>query len=126
MTATLILAAGKHKNGDFGPHQLWEWIESHAMLVYPAISLLIVGLIVGALLGAMRSTDLNAEERSRLKKELMLLLRRRVSGLAADQAAAELQVDIQVAATLLGELQQEGLVTGSRSTPVQYRIRGQG
>ncbi len=123
MTGALVLAAAR-RSSEFGPHQLWEWIEAHATVVYPAVALLIVGLIVGALLGAMRSNELGFEERSKMKRELMLLIRRRVSGVAADQAAAELQIDVATAGTLLAELEEEGLVTGSRSTPVQYRIRG--
>jgi hypothetical protein len=121
---TIVLAAPRGRPAPDGPQQLWEWIEAHSGLVYPAIALCILGLIIGAALAFFRSDEMDAEKAGKLKREIMLLLRRRVSGVGVDQVAAELQVDRLVAARLLTELEQEGLVSASASAPVQYRIRG--
>ena len=121
---SLVLAAPKGRPAPDGPQQLWEWIEAHSELVYPAVALCILGLIVGAALAFFRSNELGAEKAGQLKREIMLLLRRRVSGVGVDQVAAELQVDRMVAARLLTELEQEGMIAGSATAPIQYRIRG--
>lgn len=121
---SLVLAAPRSRPAPDGPQQLWEWIEAHSELVYPAVALCILGLIVGAALAFFRSNEFGAEKAGQLKREIMLLLRRRVSGVGVDQVAAELQVDRMVAARLLTELEQEGLISGSATAPIQYRIRG--
>lgn len=120
----LLLAAPRTRGSEPGPHQLWEWIEAHASFVYPALAILIIGLIVGALLATWKSDDLDAEARGKLKMKIVQLVRRRVSGISAEQVAAEMQIDIMRAARLLGELDEEGLVSSSGGRPVQYRIRG--
>ncbi len=111
-------------SSDPGPRMLWEWIERHASFVYPAIAILIVGLIVGALLASWKADDVTAEKRGELKMRIMQIMRRRISGVAADTIAAELQIDLMLAARLLTELDQEGLVSASGQQPVQYRLRG--
>jgi hypothetical protein len=122
-----ILLAGP--KGDSTAHELWLWIEQNSAVVYPAIAIVIVGLIVGALMASWKSDEMNAEQRGQLKMKIMQIMRRRISGVSAQIVAAELQIDISVAAKLLNELAEEGLVAGgqgSGSAPVQYRIRGSG
>lgn len=123
--ATLVLAAARRpSSNDDGPHRLWEWIEAHANVVYPLIAIAIIGLIAGAAMAAMKGSDINAERAGHLKREIMLLIRRRISGVSAEQVAAEIQIDLMLAARLLQELEQEGMVSSSGRAPVQYRIRG--
>jgi hypothetical protein len=121
---TILLAVPRGRPPPDGPQQLWEWIEAHSELVYPAVAICILGLIIGAALAFFRSEELGAEKAGQLKREIMLLLRRRVSGVGVDQVAAELQIDRLVAGRLLSELEQEGMISGSGTAPVQYRIRG--
>lgn len=111
---------------DEGPRVLWEWIERHATIVYPAIAILIVGLIVGALFASWKADDVSAERRGELKMRIMQVMRRRISGVSADTIAAELQIDLMLAARLLSELDQEGFVSASGLQPIQYRLRGNG
>jgi hypothetical protein len=130
---TLLLAAGQKAVPERAPessaHELWVWIESNSSVVYPAIAIVIVGLIVAALMASWKSDELNAEQRGQLKMKIMQIMRRRISGVNAQQVAAELQIDVSIAAKLLSELAEEGLVAAaaqSSNAPQQYRIRGSG
>jgi hypothetical protein len=113
---------------EFGIHTLWEWIEQNASIVYPAVALGIIALIIGGLFASWRGEDLDAAQKIELKSKIIQLVRRRVSGVSADMVAAELQLDLHVAAKLLQDLEEEGLVSSTTgrgpSVPVQYRIRG--
>jgi hypothetical protein len=124
LISSLALLAAPRGPPDGGPHQLWEWIEAHSSIVYPALAVLIIGLIVGALLASWKSDELNAESRGKLKMEILALIRRRVSGVSAETVAAAVQIDLMLAARLLAELDEEGLVSASGRAPIQYRIRG--
>lgn len=122
----LTLAA---PDADLGIHSLWEWIEANGSITYPAVAVVVIGLMVWALLAGFRTDRLNAEQRGALKMRIVQLMRRRVSGVSAEAVSAELQIDLLVAARLLAELAEEGLIDAStvRATPgaaIQYRIRG--
>lgn len=112
-----------------GIHSLWEWIEANGRFTYPAVAVVVIGLMVWALLAGFRTDRLNAEQRGALKMRIVQLMRRRVSGVSAEAVSAELQIEILVAARLLSELAEEGLIDASslRASPgaaIQYRIRG--
>lgn len=106
--------------------QLWQWIEEHGAIVYPALALIIIGLIAGALFASWRADEIEGERKGELKMKLLQIMRRRISGVSAEQIAAELQIDVLVAAKLLNELDAEGIVATAPSVgnaPTQYRLR---
>lgn len=106
--------------------QLWQWIEEHGAIVYPALALIIIGLIAGALFASWRADELEGERKGELKMKILQVMRRRISGVSAEQVAAELQIDVLVSARLLTELDAEGVVAaapGAGSAPTQYRLR---
>lgn len=124
LTHDLVLAAGKNTLPEAA--QLWTWIEEHGSIVYPAMALVIIGLIAGALFASWRADELEGERKGELKMKILQVMRRRISGVSAEQIAAELQIDVLVAAKLLGELDNEGVVATTRpagSAPSQYRLR---
>lgn len=127
MLATLLLAQAA-RPADFGAHTLWDWVEAHASIVYPALAIGVIGLIVWALLTGFKAERLNFEQKSRLKTHIIQLMQRRISGVSAEAVAAELQIDLLTAASLLNELAQEGVVDASAraiaDAPIHYRIRG--
>lgn len=120
----MVVAQAARTTFDGGLHTLWEWMDANATVVYPVIAVAIIALIVGALFASWRSDELNAEQRGRLKDAMLKLMRRRVSGVSAEQVAAELQIDTVLAGRLLSELVEQGLVSASQSSPVQFRLRG--
>jgi len=122
-TASLVTAQARKRADETGVHDVWDWMEANATIVYPIVALVIVGLILGALFASWRGEELDAEHKAELKEELLALLRRRVSGVSADAAAAELQVDVLIAARLLNELVDAELAAATQSQPVQYRLR---
>lgn len=106
--------------------KLWQWIEGNGAIVYPAVALVIIGLIAGALFASWRADEIQSERKGEIKMKILQVMRRRLSGVSAEQVAAELQVDVLVAAKLLGELDQEGVVASTRAgvnSPAQYRLR---
>lgn len=106
--------------------QLWQWIEEHGAIVYPALALIIIGLIAGALFASWRADELEGERKGELKMKILQVMRRRISGVSAEQVAAELQIDVLVAAKLLTELDSEKVVAaapGAGSSPTLYRMR---
>lgn len=120
----LLLAASS--NGPLDVARLWRWIESNGTIVYPALALVIIGLIAGALFASWRADELEGERRGELKMKILQVMRRRISGVSAEQIGAELQIDVLLAAKLLNELDQEGAVASARgagSVPTQYRLR---
>lgn len=124
MSHDVVLAAGKNPLPDAA--QLWKWIEDNGSIVYPALALVIIGLIAGALFASWRADELEGERKGELKMKILQVMRRRISGVSVEQIAAELQIDVLVAAKLLSELDEEGVVAATRtagSTPSQYRLR---
>src|SRR4051812_16651698 len=97
-------------------HLIWDWIENHALLAYSAIALLVIGLIAGAMVSTARAQETSAEQRGHLKMEIMGIMRRRVSGVSADTIAADLRIDLMLAARLLAELVEEGQVAQTMTT----------
>jgi hypothetical protein len=112
---------------DSGIHLIWEWIEDHAWFTYPAVAVLVIGLIAGAMVSNARAQEVSAEHRGHLKMQIMGVMRRRISGVSAEAVAADLQIDIMLAAQLLADLAAEGLVSESVNpddhTSTRYRLR---
>ena len=124
-----VLGAGTSRRAsEPGVHSLWEWLEEHGTITYPLIALLIVGLIVGALISNWRSETLSAERRAELKRRIMQIMRKRVSGVSPEAVAAELQIELMDAAMLMRELTEEGMLsatdTQSSGGPARFRLRG--
>lgn len=123
LPTSIVLAAGRNPLDD-GLAQLWKWMEANGTIVYPAIALIIIGLIAGALFASWRADELAGEQRGELKMRILQVMRRRISGVSAEQVAAELQIETILAAKLLDELEKDGTVSAARGgTLVQYRIR---
>jgi uncharacterized protein (DUF2267 family) len=75
-----------------------------------------------------RAQEVSAEHRGQLKMQIMGIMRRRISGVSADTVAADLHIDLLLAAQLLADLASEGLVAESVApddhTSTRYRLRG--
>lgn len=104
-------------------HLIWEWIEDNAWVTYPAMALLVIGLIAAAMVSSARAQVMSAERRGQLKMQIMGVMRRKVSGVSADSIAADLKIDLMLAATLLSELTKEGMLS-SDDTGARFRLRG--
>jgi hypothetical protein len=111
-------------------HLLWEWIEDNAWVSYPVIALVVIGLIAGAMISTARQQVMSAERRGQLKMQIMGVMRRRVSGVSAEAIAADLKIDLMLAAKLLVELTDEGMLSRSMTTAddagARYRLRASG
>jgi hypothetical protein len=123
-----FVAAARQQADEVGIHSIWEWIEGHSLVAYPVMALSILLLIGGALVASWRSQAMSAEQKSQLKGKIMAIMRRRVSGVSPEAVAAELQIEVLAAASLLNELAEEGVVataqSGSATDAARYRIKG--
>jgi hypothetical protein len=107
-------------------HQLWEWVEAHGAIVFPAIAAVVIGLLVFSVLRGWKAVELSAEEKRRLKADIMRLMRKLPAGVSAEAVAKEFAVDVFHAATLLREMEDEGLIQESTMTSgvSAYRLKG--
>ena len=106
--------------------RLWLWIDAHGAIVYPLIAAAVIGLIVWTVLKSWRAHELGAEEKARLKGEIIRMLRARLHGVTAETVAAELGLDRFRAAALLAEMKEEGMLSESTLTTgvTTYRLKG--
>lgn len=125
---TPVLTAAKQQADEAGIHSIWEWIEDHSLVAYPVLALAIIGLIGWALVSSWRSQALSAEQKIHLKGQIMAIMRRRVSGVSPEAVAAELQIDVLIAASLLSQLAEEGAIAAAQNTSgadaARYRLKG--
>jgi hypothetical protein len=118
--------AGK-QDPDGDSAAVWDWIENHGTIVYPAIVLLVIGLIAAAMVSNARQNEISAERRGQLKMQIMGVMRRRISGISGEHVASDLGIDLMLAVQLLSELASEGLIAvagGEDGKDIRYRLRG--
>lgn len=129
LTGWAVLAAERAGNPDpeANASALWEWIENHGTVVYPAIVLLVIGLIASAMVSSARQNEISAERRGQLKMQIMGVMRRRISGISGEHVASDLGIDLMLAVQLLSELSSEGLIAvagGEEGKDIRYRLKG--
>lgn len=119
----LVLAAAHPDDVDRQAASLWEWIEAHGTVVYPIIALMVIGLIAGAMISSARANSVTSEQRGLLKMQIMGVMRRRISGVSAEQVSNDLRIDVLLAAKLLAELESEGMLSSvSDFDKLRYRL----
>jgi hypothetical protein len=107
-------------------HALWEWVEAHGAIVYPAIAAVVIGLLVFSVLRGWKAVELTAAEKRKLKEDVLRLMRKLPAGVSAETVARELDVDVFHAATVLHEMENDGVIQESTMTSgvTAYRLKG--
>ena len=103
-----------------------SFIEDNARFIYPAVAIFAVLVILGGIIFALRTSEFDAEQRGKIKGDIVRLLRQYAAGLTAETVATHVKLDPFQAARFLEELVSEGLIvhytTSARVTT--YRLKG--
>jgi hypothetical protein len=94
----------------------FELLEKNTHIVYPVLAIGVLVLLVGGILQAWRTQDLDGMQKDAAKRELVLLLRREMHGATVEVLAKELGLTSLRLLKLLEALQQEGIVISHTNT----------
>jgi hypothetical protein len=105
-----------------------ELLEKNSHIIYPALAVLVVGLLVLGILEAWRSQDLDGLQKVELKRSIILELRRQLGGASAETLAKAIGLESFKTVKLLEELQRDGIVISHTNTArlTLWRIKGTG
>ena len=106
-------------------HKLWHWIEDNGEYVFPAIGIVILVLVILAVRRGSISQEEELRKRAGQKEQIIRLMRAKLT-LTADAAAQEMGIDRYHAATLLEELEREGVLSQGRQSggAATWRLKG--
>ncbi len=106
-------------------HKLWNWIEDHLEIVFPAVGVFVIVLVLWAVRRGMQQQADEVAVRTRQKEEIVRLMRAKLL-VNAEVVAHELQLDRFHAAKLLEELVREGTLIQARVAGgvASYRLKG--
>ena len=101
------------------------WIERHATALYPLLALGTIALVAFGILAAYRSNEVTGILKVEYKRDIITLLRKEVGGATVDQMSRELNLDLLRTATIVEEMERDGLVfkNGARR-PFVFRLKG--
>jgi hypothetical protein len=105
-----------------------EVIEQNAHIVYPAVGILALLLIAAGILQAWRTQDIDGLQKTELRREVLLELRRQLSGLPAELLARRLDIEPFRMVKLLEEMQRDGVLVSHTNTHrlTVWRVKGVG
>lgn len=91
------------------------WLENHSAVVYPAIGLLVVGLMAWGILTALRSSEMDTATRVKIKTDVLDALRLHVGGLTTQELVKELGRSQGELLLVLEEMTKDHQVWSTRS-----------
>jgi hypothetical protein len=114
-----------HPPAEDDSRKLWSFIEDYGDVVYPAVGLLVAGLIFLGVRRGMRSSVTELQEQQDRKDQIVRLMRARLL-VTPEDAAGELGIDRFRAGALLEELVVEGKLVHQRMAGgiAHYRLKG--
>jgi IclR-like helix-turn-helix domain-containing protein len=106
----------------------FELLERNSHIVYPALALLVLGLVTVAILQASKAHDMDGAVKAEFKKLIIDELRRYPAGLETPDLAAATGLDRSKLVRLLDQMQQEGVLVSHTTTQRQtvWRVKGVG
>lgn len=96
--------------------EYFELLESNAHIIYPLLGFLVVLLLVAGILHAWRTQDLDGLAKAELKREILLELRRQVSGVTAERLSKVVGLEPFKLVKVLEEMQNDGLLNSHTNT----------
>jgi hypothetical protein len=103
-----------------------ELLEENTHIIYPAIAVLVVGLIAVGVIAAWRTEDIDVIQKAEIKREIIREMRRQVDGLTVDQLARHTSLPPLKLVRILEEM-QDGGITESRTNTARvttWRLKG--
>jgi hypothetical protein len=106
----------------------FELLEHNSHLIYPALAVLVLGLVTLAILQASKAQDLDGAAKAEFKKLIVDELRRYPAGLETPELAGAVGLDRSKLVRLLDQMQQDGVLVSHTTTQRQtvWRVKGVG
>ncbi len=103
----------------------FEFLAQHKHIIYPVLALLVIVLLIAAVANAWKTPEIAGAEKARLKGEIIRFMRKHIGWATAAEVGKGLEVETQVAATLMQEMKEDGLlVTAMMDSLLHYRLKG--
>lgn len=106
----------------------FELLERNSHIVYPALAVVVLGLITAAILQASKAQDMDGAVKVEFKRLIVDELRRYPAGLETPALAAATGLDRSKLVRLLDQMQQDGVLISHTTTQRQtvWRVKGVG
>jgi hypothetical protein len=106
----------------------FELLERNSHIVYPALGMVVLGLITVAILQAAKAQDMDGAVKAEFKKLIVDELRRYPAGLETPALATATGLDRSKLVRLLDQMQQDGVLISHTTTQRQtvWRVKGIG
>ncbi|HZH14661.1 MAG TPA: hypothetical protein VE057_09930 [Archangium sp.] len=106
----------------------FELLERNSHIVYPALAVVVLGLITVAILQASKAQDMDGAVKVEFKRLIVEELRRYPAGLETPALAAATGLDRSKLVRLLDQMQQDGVLISHTTTQRQtvWRVKGVG
>ena len=100
-----------------------EVLDEYGHIIYPALGVLVIILLAASVFSAWRAPRIEGVEKARIKGDTIRLMRKNVGWITAIEVAQHLEVDAHVAAILLNEMKDDGLLTSALiENLINYRL----
>ena len=106
----------------------FELLERNSHIVYPALALMVLGLVAVAILQASKAQEMDGAVKAEFKKLIVDELRRYPAGLETPDLASATGLDRSKLVRLLDQMQQDGVLVSHTTTQRQtvWRVKGVG
>lgn len=106
----------------------FAWLERNQDIAYPALALMVLGLVAWGILTALRTELLDPEVKLELKRNIINELRRNVTGASAETLGKLLRYPEDRIVRVVSEMERDGIVdtTVSERGRTLYILRGAG
>ncbi len=106
----------------------FELLERNSHIIYPALAVLVLGLVMMAIIQASRTQEMDGAAKAEFKKLIIDELRRHPSGLDTPELAEALGLERGKLVQLLEQMQQDGVLVSHLTTQRQtvWRVKGVG
>ncbi|HEX8435041.1 hypothetical protein [Archangium sp.] len=106
----------------------FELLERNSHIVYPALGLLVLGLVTLAILQASKAQHMDGAAKVEFKRRIVDELRRHPAGLMAPELASVLELERGMLVRLLDQMQQDGVLISHTTTQrhTVWRVKGVG
>jgi hypothetical protein len=106
----------------------FELLERNSHIVYPALALMVLGLVALAIIQASKAHDMDGAVKAEFKKLIVDELRRYPAGLETPDLASATGLDRTKLVRLLDQMQQDGVLISHITTQRQtvWRVKGVG
>ncbi len=122
------LDPGPEKPASSVAPKYFELLERNSHIVYPALAVLVLGLVMLAIIQASRAQEMDGAAKAEFKKLIVDELRRHPAGLDTPELVAAMGLEHGKLVRLLDQMQQDGVLVSHLTTQRQtvWRVKGVG